>query len=374
LKTDTSPLYRRFMRRLEAARQHSGLLLILVLVLLAAGCGPRSAAGSWAGLSADGAGIVMANLDRVTQLNDSGVERWKFPPPGERSQTQFYGTPALTEDVVYVGGFDKKVYALNRANGQTVWVNEDATAQIIGGLTVAQGHIVVGIGDHGVMALNQRSGVQEWYFHTDQGVWSTPLVVGDVVYIGSLDKNLYALNLTTGEEIWRRDLEGAVAGMPVYWNNVLYVGSFAHKVFAIDAATGEILNSFETDGWVWGSPAISEDNILYAADLTGRVYARDASTFAPLWEAKVALRAIRAAPLVVGRMVIVVSRDQHIYALDRTNGSPIWSQTTGGDVLSNPILFNSELVVVSTLASDRLLVAYDLEGQEQWHYPPVASE
>jgi len=354
-------------------RHRALLLLILSLVLLAAACGPTSVAGSWAGLGVDSNGLVMANQDRVVRLNEAGAARWEFPPPGDRGQAQFYAPPALTEDVVYVGGFDRKVYALDRDNGAQLWVNEDAADRIIGGLAVAQGKVFAGEGTGGLLALNQRTGEREWFFPTDRGIWATPLILEDTVYVTSLDHNIYALDIDTGEVLWQQDLEGAIAGTPAYADGVLYVGSFAHKLFAVSAEDGEILRTFDARNWVWGGPALV-DGVIYFADLSGTLYALEAETFNPLWQQQIAEGAIPATPLVAGDVVIVGSRDDHVYAVNRESGLPVWNQTAGADILSNPVLLGEDVVVVSTLAGDRMLIAYNIEnGQEIWRYPAAAS-
>lgn len=367
-------LYGRMIRP-GAARTQRGLLLILLLALLVAGCGPQTVVGSWAGLSPDANGLVMAYLDRVARLNEVGAARWEFPTPSERGQAQFYAPPAVTEDVVYVGSYNNKVYALDRDNGTPIWVNEDAQDRIIGGVAVAQGRVVVGLGDHGVMALNQRTGEQEWYFDTGHGVWSTPLIVGDTVIATSLDHYVYTIDIQTGEQIWRQDLEGAVAGSPTYRDGVLYVGSFAHKLFALAVEDGEILRSFETQNWVWGGPALSEDGVLYFGDLSGQFYALEAATFEPIWQQKIANGAIRATPLLANDLLIIGARDNHVYAVNRETGAPVWNQTTPAAVLSEPVLLEDGVVVVNTLSSEVMLIAYEVEnGREVWRYPAAASD
>lgn len=362
--------------RLKAALQRRGLILLLLVALLTAGCGPGSIAGSWAGINVDADGLIVANLDRVVRFNEVGTIIWEFPRASERQPTmQFYARPALTEEVVYAGGFDHKVYAINRSNGLTIWVNEDATDRIIGGLVVAQGKVIVGMGSGGLMALNQTDGQQEWFLETDSGIWSAPLVVGDTIYFGSLDRSLRAVDLDTGEELWRTDLEGAVAGTPAYADGTLYIGSFGHKMFAVSAGDGNILDTFETHNWVWGGPALSEDGILYFGDLSGYVYALEAATFEPVWQQQIASEAIRATPLVVDDYLIIGSRDNSIYVILRETALPVWSQDTGGDVLSDLVMLNENTLVVSMIDAERTLATYNLDnGREVWVYPPTSGD
>ena len=374
LKTIKYPLSQRILTPFQTTRRISGrLLLLLTLVLLAAGCTSASVAGSWAGLSADEGGLVLVNINRVTRLNDVGTARWEFPSAGDQSQAmQFYAPPALTEDVVYVGGFDHKVYALDHENGLEIWVSDDLGDRIIGGVVVDQGKVIVPVGGGGVVALNQRNGLQEWFFETPQGIWATPLVVDDVVFAVSMGHQIYALDLDTGELLWEQSLDGAIGSKPIYVDGVLYAGTFGHKLFAVSATSGEILKTVDANNWVWGTSALAEDNILYFADMSGFVYAVEADTFDPVWQRQIASDGVRAAPLVAGDLLVVGSQDGRVYALDRHNGASVWVQITGGEVLSDPVLIDDNVVVISTVG-EKQVIAYDLDdaGQELWTYPPV---
>jgi len=52
---------------------------------------------------------------------------------------------------------------------------------------------------------------------------STPLVAGDVVYVGSDDGHLYALALEDGELLWKHNLGVPLKGSPVLSGNALFI-------------------------------------------------------------------------------------------------------------------------------------------------------
>ncbi len=364
----TPPPAARNTNRLKAVR-YPGLLLILLLAVLAAGCAPQAAAGSWAGLTLDPGGLVMANIDRVTRLNENGVARWEFPPVSERERTaQFYAEPAVTEDVVYIGGFNHHIYALNRENGQTIWINSDPKGQIIAGLLVAGGKVFAGLGDQNVMAFNQRNGQLLWTFETEMGIWTTPLYVDGVLYVPSMDQHLYAVNAETGQGLWTTSLAGAVAGTPAYEDGTLYVGTFGGLLYAINASDGSVRNTFRAANWVWGGPALV-DGVLYFGDMSGILYAVQAETLNPIWQRQVAGSGIRQTPLVLADRIIVGSRDGQLYAVKREDAQPIWTQNMGAGIVGNSIQLENGLIVISTLAHDRQLVALTPDGQQVWQYP-----
>jgi outer membrane protein assembly factor BamB len=65
---------------------------------------------------------------------------------------------------------------------------------------VADGVVYVGGGDGSVYALNAATGAKRWSYHTIgfSVFLSSPAVADGVVYVGSADDNVYAFALPTG--------------------------------------------------------------------------------------------------------------------------------------------------------------------------------
>jgi outer membrane protein assembly factor BamB len=229
--------------------------------------------------------------------------------------------------------------------------------------------------ERNLVAIDTEAETELWQIETGQSVWSKPLIIDDVLYFTSLDHFLYAVDPQTGDIAWQLDLEGAVPETPVFYDGRLYVGGFARKIFEI-SLDGEILSTFDTENWVWGKPAIVDD-ILYAADLSGTVYALNigGDGFEEVWQQKVSERAIRTTPLVSDEYVIVGARDNHVYWLDRQDGSTFFSREVAGEVLSDMLLIEPSetvdipepYVIVATLANEEFVVAFRLQnGERAW--------
>ncbi len=313
--------------------------------------------------------VIIIDIEVTT-----GVPIWAFPP--ESNNAQFYAPPAVTPDRVYVGGFDTKVYALERGTGELIWTNEDPVDRIIAGVAVGDGLVYVGIANRGVMAIDEESGEQVWYFDTGHGIWATPLLVGDTLYVSSLDHHVYALNAPTGEPIWESErLSGAVPDSPAYdpERGRLYIGTLDRKVHALDVETGEVVGTFDAADWVWGSPVLAGDEI-YFADLSGHAYALDVDSFEPIWEAEVADdKGIRGSPLVTETLVVLAAQDGNVYARHRSDGSPAWQADGGGRLITSPVLFGDS-IIVSPIGADYVLVAFDRNGSRQWVFPPPGGD
>jgi polyvinyl alcohol dehydrogenase (cytochrome) len=142
--------------------------------------------------------------------------------------------------------------------------------------TVVGGVLFVGGGDRKVRALDARSGCTIWTYSTEAAV-RTAITFGPLpgpdrfaVFFGDLRANAYALNPATGAPIWKKKLEdhpaARITGTPTLFSGVLYVPissteevtgskdtyeccSFRGSVAALDAASGEL---------IWKSYTIAE--------------------------------------------------------------------------------------------------------------------
>ena len=71
---------------------------------------------------------------------------------------------------------------------------------------------------------------------TDVGgpVLSSPVVVADLLYVGSSDNNLYAITLSSGQVRWSFSVGGRVWTSPAVVDGVVYFGSHDGHIYAIE--------------------------------------------------------------------------------------------------------------------------------------------
>lgn len=74
---------------------------------------------------------------------------------------------------------------------------------------------------------------------------------------------------------------------------------------------------------------------------------------------------VKAAPLLVGDMLIVADTAGVLSAVDRTSGSPRWTFRTGGEILAAPVRAGSLLVFGS---GDGKVYAVDMQGRQRWTF------
>lgn len=244
----------------------------------------------------------------------TGVQRWKFATGGEHRYAKpgvlgmspatevmpdpwdFYlSAPTVADDLVYFGGGDGTVYALNALTGARVWTFR--TGDVVhASPAVAGGAVYVGSWDGRFYALEAATGRLLWAFATGQdiehhlmtGIPGSAAVSGGRVFFGSRDANVYALDARRGTLIWKHPTEnGWVEASPAVAGDTLYVTtSDSEKFLALDAATGRTLFELPTHIYAFSSPALAGghayfggfDGQVHDVDLARRVYAASFAT------------------------------------------------------------------------------------------------
>ena len=105
-------------------------------------------------------------------------------------------SPAVVNNVVYIGSDDYSLYALNATTGKKLW-SFPTGDYVSTSAAVANGVVYFGSFDNKVYALNASTGAKLW-MHACGNAWSELVVAGGVVYFGSTDGYIYALNASTG--------------------------------------------------------------------------------------------------------------------------------------------------------------------------------
>lgn len=131
------------------------------------------------------------------------------------------------------------------------------------------GRVFIGSQDGYVYALNQQTGAKIWSFKTGGLIEAAPVVVGGLLAIGSDDGYLYGLEAANGTLRWKYETEDKIMGAatavtaPDGKNVWLVVGSYDSRVHCVNASTGKRIWVFETDNYVNGSPAVANGKVIF---------------------------------------------------------------------------------------------------------------
>ena len=328
--------------------------------------------------------------------------QWRVATDGD-----IISSPVISDQTVYVGSGDGRLYALNLMTGEQQWAFS-ADSAIPSSPAVGAGRVYFGT-RQGIYYAVDAKGALQWKFKTGPDcalAWghesgdyyvSSPTYVAGVVVFGAGDGQVYAVDAKTGKERWRTRTEGRVRSTPAVSEGRVYVGSMDGRIYCFDLASGRVVWSFETEGvklnsaefgfdrrTIQASPAVSggtvfigsRDGSLYALDTQsgklrwrvshktswiitspavadGKVYigssdsafvqALDANTGEEIWQQKIGT-VIWSSLAVSGNALYFGDRAGRFLAIDRSNGHPLWTFRTSGPVFSSPTV-SGDLVI-----------------------------
>ena len=124
---------------------------------------------------------------------------------------------------------------------------------------VAGGILYIGGLDEKLHAIDISTGVSKWVFNVREELWrSNPSIANGMVYFGTEEGSLFALNATTGAKVWSiKPGTDAILSAPLIEGTTLYISMSDGNVYALDALTGKIK---------WTSPAGSFETYSPAID------------------------------------------------------------------------------------------------------------
>jgi outer membrane protein assembly factor BamB len=258
--------------------------------------------------------------------------KWLF-----KTHLPIYSSPIVSEDLVYIGGLDSLLYAIDIHSGKEQW-RFHTHGEIRSNVCIDNDQLYLNGGDGALYALNKKTGKLVWEFHTKgerkydfaDYFQSTPVLEKSILYFGSGDGNFYAVNSVTGLLVWMFKTGNIVHTMPAISNNKVFFGSFDGCVYALNLTNGEQIWRFKTVG----------------------------HRYFPLGE-------VQGSPAVFHNLVFIGARDYNVYALDMEKGFCHWNKSfTKGWGLNNTV-HDSILYIGS--ADERVLIAADPEtGKEFW--------
>lgn len=362
------------------------LLLVIFLVggLAASGCiGGLQPIGWSGGVVADETVFLGSVEGRLVAVSIAdGARQWSEPLQASGSTGGFgcaaspagvaiYGTPVVAGDLVYIAGYNGKIYAFDSSSLQKRWVYppEGNLQPIVSGPVVALGKVYFGGSDGKVYALDADTGVEAWEpFQTGSKIWSTPVIDDGTVYISSFDKKIYALDANTGEKKWETaEVGGAIASTPLIYSNTVYFGSFDRYLYAVDATDGSLKwkSEVEAGSWFWAKPIIY-NNTVYAPSLDGKVYILDAESGHELVGVIDLGNPVSSSPVLVDGSIIIASEEGRVYSLDTTNNQ-VKPLADVKEKVDAPLWASNGVVYIHTQEHEILYALNAQTGAELWN-------
>jgi outer membrane protein assembly factor BamB len=254
----------------------------------------------------------------------SGALRWRAATTAEVLRA-----PEVTADAVYFVNADDTVFAADRVRGTIRWRYRRPQP---GGIT-GSGHagllrdgerVVTGFSDGAVVALDARDGAVRWEHDTSADVEnveeareshrlidvdSTPVLLGDTLYVASYTAGLYALDRETGSVRFRADALPGISGLATDGRD-LYAAA-GSRLLRVDPTDGTVRWSRELPSHGLVEPMLHGPLVL-APTSDGALWflrARDGEALLGLGR-----DGYGSAPLIVGRRMYTVSNGAVVVA------------------------------------------------------------
>jgi outer membrane protein assembly factor BamB/tetratricopeptide (TPR) repeat protein len=281
-----------------------------------------------------GSGNDLYVIDTRTRevLWTEGVQGAIDGPPTVAQAATGEGTGSA---VVYFGSRDGSVYGLDVLRGLEAMPSFRTGGQVVSAPLVVDGVVYVGATDGQLYAFDAVNGQEIWPpFPTGDAILGSPAYADGIVYVASMDGKLYGIDASTGQPSCESTDVGGIPTTPVVVSDMVLVGSSAQDLWEFRAAGCGLSNTYNTGTPVEVSPAVS-DGVMYVPSGRFLLAIRQGSD-EDLWTFDDAEQAIQSAPVVANGVVYVGSDDGNLYAINGEDGSMLWKWQTGGAVRSSP--------------------------------------
>jgi quinoprotein glucose dehydrogenase len=351
---------------------------------------PSTKTGDWPYYTADLKGTKYSPLDQINAANFSKLEvAWRFKTDnlGPRAEYKLEGTPLVVKGVLYTtGGTRRSVVALDAKTGEQLWVysfreghraaiaprqlsgrgvsywtdgkGDDRIVFVTTGyrlveLNARTGQPVPGFGKDGMVDLKvgmtTGTGKQIDLENGEAGLHSTPLIVKDVVIVGSSFKEGMTVATHNNTKGLVRAYDAHNGRLLWTFNTIPRPGEFGNETWQN--------GSWATNGntGVWTQMTVDEDlglvylpvesptsdyyggerpgDNLYGESLvcvdlkTGKRKWHFQIVHHPIWDYDLSSAPILADITVDGKAVKAValpSKEAFLYVFDRVTGKPVW--------------------------------------------------
>ena len=306
---------------------------------------------------------------------------------GGKSLVEF--PPAIAFHYLYYAALNGNLIALSTRNGRRLWTVPVGRCEAAGpavnrlgrgsvfetflnkvpcGRGTAKGRgevIVVAAGSGHALRWKKSMGVTE----------TSPLIVGNRVYVGDYNGVVYSLRGADGRTQWTFRAGGAVKGAIAYDRGRLFFGAYDGYLYALRAGDGKLVwraasnrDWFGRHGQFYSTPSVAYSRV-YLGSTDGHVYSYGEQSGKLRWSYKTG-GFVYGSPAIWRGRVFVGSYDHTFYALDAATGAVLWKFQANGPISGSATVVDG-IVYFATLK--RRTYGLDaLTGKQVWTYPDGA--
>ena len=351
---------------------------------------PSTKNGEWPQYTADLKGTRYSPLDQITASNFNKLEvAWRFKTDslGPFPEYKLEGTPLMVKGVIYAtGGTRRSVVALDAKTGELIWAHslregkragvaprqlsgrglsywtdgrgDERVVYVTTGyrlveLNAKTGALITTFGKGGILDLKVgvvKGGKEQIDLDTGEiGVHSTPIVVKDVVIVGSSMREgatvathgntkglVRAFDVKTGNKIWQFNTiptpgefgsetwendSWAINGNTGVWSQITVDEDLGLVYLPVEDPTSDFYGGHRPGNNLFG------DSLVCVDLKTGQRKWHFQLVHHPIWNYDISSAPILADINVNGRAIKAValpSKQSFLYVFDRITGQPVW--------------------------------------------------
>lgn len=174
-----------------------------------------------------------------------------------------------------------------------------------------------------------KNGKKLWSFQSGKRLVGTPAVSGGIVVFGSADRKIYGLNAQNGSLLWKVEAAGPVLGAVTIADGIAYIGASDHAFRAIDISTGDVKWTYTgVKGYIETKPLVTDNKVIFGA-WDNTLYALDRADGNELWKWTGGLTRMHFSPAAVWPVasdgkVFITDPQRAMTAIDMETGNTVW--------------------------------------------------
>lgn len=294
----------------------------------------------------------------------NGKEKWKVDLSENRGffsrnlSALLSGGVTVEGSTLYIGSERGIVYALNAADGKTLWQTQ-VTGEAMSRPVVSDGLVLVHQSNGILQALDQQTGNIKWSVNLDipslslRGE-SAPAVAYGGAIVGGDNGRVSAIILNQGQLIWQQRISqpsGAteidrlsdVDTTPVIANNIIYALAYNGSLTAMDLRSGQVIWKRDVGGV---KNIIVEGTNIYVVDQDDRVIALNTDGGVAIWRQSELLHRNLTSPVLFNGYLVVGDSEGYLHWINTADGRFVAQQKVDSSGFqTDPVVAGTKLLI-----------------------------
>jgi len=291
-----------------------------------------------------GVDLLVASWDgTVRRLDKSGQLLWLTP------LHEIIDAPLLVAgERIFGQHWGREVFALSGENGARLWSftypSSPADDHRQGGLTLADGQLLVPTWNGTLYSLNPQSGKELWSFATGVALRATPLVAEGRIFLAGSDGTLWCLD-RQGDLLWKRSAPAPLLTSAIWNKEGIIILDRAGNLCALAVDGTRLWQQALNETCYYAAPIRTEEGI-FVATAAGALWKIDPASGAIIWR-KDGFGSIYATPLQINNRLVLGDNNGVLRVIDAISGNTLARHDFAGPIQGGPVAFSGGIAIGS---------------------------